>query len=368
MTDDLRTPVLVVDAEVLDANLADMQRRCDDAGVELLPHAKTHRIAAVGLRQLAAGAAGLTVATLGEAEAFAAAGVTRILLAYPLAGEEKLRRAHELSRRVRLDLAVDGIAPAEAIGRHFHAHGAEAGVFVIVDSGMHRDGARPDEVPALAAAVSRQPGLRLRGLLTHEGSVYQVRPEQVAAASRDVVAVMAATARACAAAGVEVPAISLGASASVRSVVGAAGVDQVRPGIYAFNDLGQVALGQARVEDCAATVLATVVSHPEPGRACIDAGSKLLSRDGVPPAGAGRFPGFGLLLGVRGWTIDALSEEHGWLRWNGAGDPDPLDVGTRVSIVPNHICTVFAHVDSVVVHAAGRPREEWPTLPRSVSR
>ena len=138
------------------------------------------------------------------------------------------------------------------------------------------------------------------------------------------------------------------------------GVTQIRPGIFAFNDLGQVALGNATLETTAVRVIATVTSHPDPDRACIDAGSKALSTD-LLPAGAhrDRWPGHGLIVNAPGWIIDRMSEEHGWLRWRGAGEPSALPVGTRLEIVPNHVCMAFAMLRRATVLAEGEPPRIW---------
>ena len=341
--DEIATPALVIDLDVLERNLDDMAAACATAGVELLPHAKTHRMPQIGRLQLDHGAAGLTLAKLGEAEAFAEAGIGRIFVAYPIVGAHNIERAWRLSRRIDLTLAVDDAVQAERLGAHFSAAGDSIDVFLLVDSGMHREGVAPVEVPALAAAVAAAEGVRLVGIATHEGSVYGAADaDGVRAASLATAEIMTAAAEACAAAGVPLDVVSMGSSASVRSIIGVDGIDQVRPGIYAFNDVGQLALGQVTAEQCAARVLTTVVSHPEPGRACIDAGSKTLSRDPAPAVAGARFPGYGLILEAPGWIIANLSEEHGWLRWTGEGPASPLTVGERLTVIPNHICTVFS--------------------------
>src|SRR5690606_1514745 len=142
--------------------------------------------------------------------------------------------------------------------------------------------------------------------------------------------------------GVALPIVSLGSSAAARIAATVPGVTQIRPGIYAVNDVGQSALGNANLCWTAIRVIAAAVSHPEPGRACVDAGSKSLSSDLVP-AGAHRaeFPGMGLLVNAPVWIIEKVSEEHGWLRWVGIGEPSALPVGTRLEIVPNHACMAF---------------------------
>lgn len=363
----LVTPALVVDLDILDRNLAEMAAICRTAGVELWPHAKTHRTAEYGRRQMAAGAAGLTVARLEEAEAFSAAGVSRLLVAYPLTGDAKLARASVLVQRSDVTLATDSLAGARAIGRHFAALGSAVPMFLIINTGMNRCGVTPQEAVPLAREMAGVEGIRLRGIMTHEGSVYGAENQaDLASRSQQVAAAMVAAGREISAAGLPMETISLGASASARLVAQVPGVTQLRPGIYAFNDLGQISLGNASPATCAARVVASVVSHPTPDRALIDAGSKSLSSDGMPGRGAERYPGYGLLADLPGWELYRLSEEHGWVRWTGKGPPTPLHVGQQVQVVPNHICSVFWNMGVSTGISQGAVVGSWRVIERNI--
>jgi D-serine deaminase-like pyridoxal phosphate-dependent protein len=139
----------------------------------------------------------------------------------------------------------------------------------------------------------------------------------------------------------------------------------MRPGIYAFNDLAQVGLGLVDASRCAARVVTTVISNPAPGRACIDAGSKTLSRDLLPsPRLQEMYSGYGQLIGLPGWRIANLSEEHGWLRWVGSGPAPTLSVGRRVQVIPNHVCPVFSSLGQSVGVRDGEIAGIWPVIPR----
>lgn len=355
------TPALVIDRDVLDRNLDEMAGIARAAGVELLPHAKTHRMAEAGLRQIARGADGLCVAKIGEAEAFAAAGIGRFFVANPVMGADKAARALALHRRVDLTLATDSVEAAAAIGVAFAAAGETAKLMLAIDSGLGREGVVPAQAPEVAAAIAALPGVDLVGIYTHEGSTYGATDradlERRAVAAGEL---MVGVAQAIRARGLALPVVSLGASASARAVAHVRGVTQIRPGIYAFNDVGQIALGNATLGTAAVRVIATVVSHPEPGRACIDSGSKSLSTDLVPAAARREdFPGMGLIVNAPGWVIAAMSEEHGWLRWRGEGAPGPLPVGMRLEIVPNHVCMAFAMLRRATVVQAGEVVEIW---------
>jgi len=358
------TPALTVDLEVLEANLAEMRAICDRSGVELLPHAKTHRVPEIGLLQISSGADGLCVATVAEAQTFAAAGIRRLIVAYPLTGDAKVQRAHELATTVDLTLATDSVLGARRIGERFARSGQTAQLYLIVDSGLGRVGVAPVDAAETAAAIAGLPGVELTGIMTHEGTVYEATdPTDRDARAVAAAELMVATATSIRDRGVRLQHVSMGASASARVVAGIAGVTQIRPGIFAFNDLGQIALGNATVDTCAVRVLSTVVSHPDPHRACVDAGSKALGQDLLPGAALRqRFPGHGLLVGLEGWRIERLSEEHGWLRWHGSGDPTALEIGQRVTIIPNHVCTAFFCHGAVHALRDGAVVDRWSTM------
>jgi D-serine deaminase-like pyridoxal phosphate-dependent protein len=350
--DEFETPALIVDAARMRANIDAMAAVARESGVALRPHAKTHKMPEVGALQLAAGAAGLTVAKLGEAEVFADAGCEDLVIAYPLVGESKLARLAALARRARVSVAVDSLEVAEAIS----AAGAEVGVRIEVDSGQHRAGVAPGDVAELARAIAALPGLRLEGVLTHEGHAYAT--DDLAAATHAVAELMA---RAGADTGVRDPVVSLGSTPTARLAAREPGVTEIRPGTYVFHDRTQVAHGAARPEDCAATVLATVVSRPAPDRAVVDAGTKALSSDRLNAPGAPA--DFGAL--TSGWPVVRASEEHGVVAVPPGGE---LRVGERVRIVPNHVCPVVNLFDEAVVVEDGAVVATWRVAARGLSR
>lgn len=358
---DIATPGLAVDLDILDRNLDEMAAIARSAGVELFPHAKTHRMAEIGRRQVARGADGLCVAKLGEAEAFADAGIKRLFVANPIFGEAQAGRALALARSTDLLLATDSVAGAASIGAVFAKASETARVMLAIDSGLDREGVSRVDAPDIAAALHALPGIELTGIYTHEGSTYAAKDASDLVRQAEAAgALMVGVAQAIRARGVALPVVSLGASASARAVAHVQGVTQIRPGIYAFNDVGQIALGNATLATTAVRVMATVVSHPEAGRACIDAGSKSLSTDLVPAvARRGDYPGMGLLVNAPGWIIERMSEEHGWLRWHGEGTPTTLPVGTRLEIVPNHICMAFAMLRRASIMRDGAIIDRW---------
>lgn len=356
----LATPALVLDRGVFERNLDELAALAGAHGVELLPHAKTHRMAEAGRVQLEHGAHGLTVAKLGEAEAFADAGADRIFVAYPLVGRGNGERALALSERVDLTVGADTVEGARSLGEVFAAAGRTLRVLLAVDTGLGREGVSFDDGPAAAAAIHALDGIELIGIYTHEGSTYSAAPDELVERSQAIAREMVGLAHRIRDTGIPLPVVSLGSSASVRAVAAVPGVTQIRPGIAAFNDLGQIALGNATLETTAVRVLATVTSRTAPDRGCIDAGSKALGADLLPASTERhRYPGHGLIVGHPGWVLDRLSEEHGWLRWTGDGTPSPLPVGTVVEIVPNHVCMVFAALRRAAVLAPDGSAETW---------
>jgi D-serine deaminase-like pyridoxal phosphate-dependent protein len=360
--DAVDTPALVIDHAVLRANVERMARLAREAGVALRPHAKTHKMPEVARLQLAAGAVGLTVAKLGEAEVFADAGVADLFVAYPIVGPAKIARLVALAGRegMRVSVAVDAAATAEAIGRAAATAGVEIGVRVEVDTGMHRLGVPSGaEAAALAVAVTGMAGLRFEGVMTHEGHAYQAAgPAELEERARAACDALVAAAEAVRAAGVACEVVSMGSSATARFAIGHPGVTEVRPGTYVFNDRSQVAHGAAARGDVAATVLATVVSRPSAGIAAVDAGTKALTADRliVPDAHAD----FGAVAGT-GWPVKRASEEHGLVAVPRGVD---VGVGDRLAIVPNHICPVVNLFDAVTVVEDGAIVDSWTVAAR----
>ena len=363
------TPSLVIDLDILQRNIAEMAAYASSRGIGLAPHAKTHRTPQIARLQVDAGAEALCIAKLGEAEIFQEAGFDSFVMAYPIVGHTKLDRARRLMESASILLSVDSNEGAAALAANMHAAGATAEVLVIVDTGYERCGVSPADAPEFATYVAGLDGIRLRGLITHEGHAYAapgddgIRNESVAAG-----AAMAAAARAIRERGIDIDVISVGSSATARLTTSVEGITQVRPGIYACNDYGQVLRGVVGMDRCAARVAATVVSHIAPDRAIVDAGSKALSQDrlGIHVPGA---PGVhGLVVDLPGWELFQLSEEHGWLRWIGDGSPTEISIGQRCQILPNHICSVFHVLGQSEIVQGGAHVATWQATARGGSR
>ena len=355
--EDVATPAVLVDLEVLESNLARMAALARGHGVGLRPHAKTHQTVEIASLQLAAGAVGLCLAKTSEAEAFARAGFGDIFIAYPVVGADKARRLLALSDSVRLSVGVDGEDGARSLATTFHAAGRTLDVLLEVDVGFHRVGVAPQAALELARRVAGLPGLRLRGVFTFAGHAYAcTTPDAVAGAGRSEAETLLGVALALREAGLPAEQVSVGSTPTAPHAMARAGVTECRPGVYVFNDASQVSLGACRPEDCALTVLATVVSVSGSGRAVLAAGSKCLSSDPLRPSAGGH----GWLVG-RGSRLAWLSEEHGVVA---VAEGESFRVGERVRILPNHACVVANLADRLLGVRSGRVEAELPVIAR----
>ncbi|MBL9216783.1 MAG: alanine racemase [Opitutaceae bacterium] len=347
--DSLPTPVVAIELEAMEANIRAMQEVCTRHGVQLWPHIKTHKMVEIARRQLAAGAAGLTCAKLGEAEAMLPSGVRRIFIAHSLVD---LRQAPRLRRlRESLDelvLAVTSPLHAAALERLLAHAGLTLPVLMAVDTGLGREGARTAAgAQETARAIAASPHLRLIGLYTHEGQTYGLPPAERPAFTRDVLARLAAVRDTID------PRLTLwpGCSVTASTMAQLPGVHAVRPGAYVLADLALAETTQVvGREGCALTVVATVVDKPEPDLALIDAGSKVFSSDKTPAGHAGR------AADGRDLNVVRCNEEHGYVR---GSDVAGVAIGDRIAFIPAHVCTVVNLTDTVAVVAQGRLAATW---------
>jgi len=354
---DLHTPAVLLEQSRVRANLERMQQLADNNGVALRPHTKTHRSVRLAKMQLETGSKGITVAKVGEAEIFAAHGISDIRIAYCVVGDEKWRRIAELSRSCRVSFCVDSEYAVRRASAVFADAGVEIPVLVEIDAGYGRCGApwKTDEPIELAKLVAESPGLAFEGILTHagdsyygpqsEGETFEAALRRASDAERDR---MIDVGTRLEKAGLKPPVISIGSTPSMRYFTntsrGDVSITEIRPGNYIFNDVVQVNLGVTSLSYCAQTVLATVVSlhRDDDGseRFFLDSGKKVLTSDRAFGSN-----GFGqLLYNARAMVpmphaeINGLSEEHGWVRVPGGAT---VEVGDRVRLVPNHACVVM---------------------------
>lgn len=365
---EIDTPALVVDLGRMRQNLDAMAAHARSVGADLYPHVKTHRTLEYAQMQVDSGARGLTVAKLSEAEVFIDGGFGELVMAYPLAGEAKVAHALELTQRAHLRLTLDSQAAARAVSAAFAAAGRKAEVMLKIDSGLHRAGVLPEQAPAFVRELVQLPGIHFRGILTHEGHVSGMGDRaELELAATAVGELMAGLAVALEEQGTPAEIVSVGATASALLAT-RPGVTEMRPGMYAFYDASQVHVGTVGIDRCAARVVATVVSHAAPDRALIDAGAKSLGMDRLTAWREGQAGLHGWIAGRPGWDLYRLSEEHGWLRWVGQGQPTPFEIGERVQVLPVHICAAFHVLGESVAVERGRVVGRWASVARGKSQ
>jgi D-serine deaminase-like pyridoxal phosphate-dependent protein len=347
------TPEVVLDLGRVQRNIVRAAAIAVENGVALRPHVKTHKLPPIAALQIHAGAVGIQVAKLGEAEVFAGAGIADIFVGYPLVGARKIARLIELIENASLKISV----AADAV-----LAGLAVPVVIEVDTGLHRLGVQPGR-PAveLALRLAELEGVDVTGLFTHEGHVYTQAHsmDDKRAMTQAACAALAETAELVRASGIPLTTVSVGSSGTFRFAVECPNITEIRPGTYVFNDLSQLLQGAATPDDLAAFVVATVVGRPEATRAVIDAGSKVLTSDRLLTGDPALT--YGAVAGYPGAHVIRLSEEHGLLEFPASAD---VRIGDRVAIVPNHICPVINLADSVSVIANGTLVERWEVSAR----
>jgi D-serine deaminase-like pyridoxal phosphate-dependent protein len=333
---DLETPVPVVDLEIVHRNILRLQHYCDTHEFKLRPHIKTHKLPLFAHEQIKAGATGITVQKLGEAEVMAQTGIADILLTYNVLGQAKAERLAHLTHFARVSVAIDNEKALESVVWAASRACRPIGLLLEFESGLERQGVQtPEQAIALAKAAVKQSMIAFKGLLTYPTTA------QTAEFLKEALPLFGN-------AGIDVPVISGGGTPDVYRTHKVAPVTEIRAGTYIYNDRMMIAAKAASLEQCAMTVLATVVSRPTPGRAIIDAGSKTLSSDLLSP---GQGDGYGLLPDYPDATITRLSEEHGVIDL-GPSVRKP-ETGERVRIIPNHACAVTNLHDKIYLHRDG---------------
>lgn len=339
---ELETPAVIVDLDVMDANLSRMADYCRKHDLLLRPHTKTHKIPELAKRQIASGATGITVAKIGEAEVMIEAGITDILIAYPIVGAEKTKRLATIAERAKITVSLDSEEAASAISEAASRQGATIGILIELNVGFDRCGVGNEvEVVRLAKKITSLPGLEFKGLMFFPGH-FGVLPEQRSVLRAQVNEFLDRVFEACAREQLPLSIVSGGSTPAAYESDFFHRVNEVRPGTYIFNDRNTVGVSAASLNDCALSVVVTVVSTGVPGRAVIDGGSKTFSSDRYQAEDGS---GFGLVKEDHAAQIERLSEEHGHL--NITRSDRRYKVGDRLSVIPNHVCTTVNMHDEI---------------------
>jgi D-serine deaminase-like pyridoxal phosphate-dependent protein len=355
--ENLETPAALVDLKRVEANLRRVDAYARQHGLRWRPHTKTHKVPELAALQLQAGASGVTVATPHEAEVMATAA-SDVFLAYPPVGTARLERLMRLPSHVRLSVGLDSREALAGLSAAARKAGRTVGVLVELDLGMRRVGVQlPEDAIALAQAIQMTEAVGYRGITFYPGHVRAPVGEQGSAVS-ELSSRLAEFIEHLSGAGLPPQTVSGGSTPTLWRSHEVAGLTEIRPGINIFNDRNTTAVGACTWDECAYSVLATVVSTAVPGQAVIDAGSKALAKEeGLAPGG-----GYGALLDRPDVVVQSLSEEHGLLdltrtQWRPR-------VGDRVRVVPNHVCaSVNLHERLWAVHE-GTVQKAWAVAGR----
>lgn len=351
----LATPALLLDLDVLERNLARMAERANALGVRLRPHAKTHKCLQVADLQRKNGATGITVSTLCEAKIFADHGFDDITWAFPVI-LNRVDEALGLASRIKLGLVIDSRAALKALVTQ-HNNSKSLRVWLKVDCGYHRAGMAPDseDLICLACDVAATAGIEFAGILTHSGHAYHAADQNamrlVAEQERSVMVDVASRIRAV---DVDVPDVSVGSTPAMSVVETLDGVSEARPGNYAFYDYAQCVLGSCETSDVAVSVLTSVVSKM-PDHSVVDAGALAMSVDAGPRRGTGMGPIYdeerpGHLH--QNLQLASVSQEHGIVN-------QPMAIGTRLRVMPNHSCLTVACFDEYHVVRGATVVDRW---------
>ncbi|MEJ7686163.1 MAG: alanine racemase [Variovorax sp.] len=368
----LDTPAALIDRSRMQRNIERMQQHMNALGVAFRPHVKTSKGLPVARAQQAAGARGITVSTLKEAEAFFDDGFTDILYAVGMAAA-KLPRALALRRRgCGLKIVVDSLAAAQAVAEFGRAQGEAFEVLIEIDTDGHRSGIRCDDAALLDIGRALHEGdMALAGVLAHAGASYELdAPAALAALAEQERARCVAAAERLRAAGLPCPIVSVGSTPTALSAARLHGVTEVRAGVYVFFDLVMCNVGICTADDIALSVLTTVIGHQaEKGLAIVDAGWMAMSRDRGTQAQAHDY-GYGQVCGVNGkplagYLLAGANQEHGMVQRKGAPDTDiaaRFPIGMQLRILPNHACATGAQFPSYQALADDGGISTWSRL------
>ncbi len=357
---DIDTPALLVDLEPMERNLRRAADYAGKHGLRLRPHTKTHKSPRIGRRQLELGAAGLTVAKVGEAEVMLDAAPADLLVAYPVIGRAKLERLMTVARRARVTVALDSMAAAQQLSEAAQAAGVQVGVLAETDVGLGRVGVSPGaELLDLARGIERLASLSFEGIAFYPGHI-----KDNGAAGREALVALGGLIQSILGdfwrAGIQARIVSGGSTPSLYHSHELPGLNEIRPGTYVYNDWNTVASGACTPDECAATLLVTVVSTARPGQIIVDGGSKTFSSDRL--TGCGAESTFGHVVEAPEALFHKMNEEHGYVDVSECGRK--YEIGERLRIIPNHICVAVNLHARVYGIRDGEVEEVWEVAGR----
>jgi len=346
--DELETPVPVVDIDRMEANISRLQEYLDQHKIANRPHIKTHKIPAIAQRQMDAGAVGITCQKVSEAEIMAEAGFNDIFLPYNIVGEKKLQRLMTLASRITVSVTADSAVVIRGLSRAAEHAGLNMTVLVECDTGAGRCGVQsPAEAAELARLIAGLPNLHFGGLMTYPTNEHL---DDFVRSTRSLLK----------GAGLPIERVSGGGTPCMWQAHMHPELTEHRAGIYVYGDRLTLRSGAVLLENCALQIHTTVVSRPTAERGILDAGSKSLSSD------LHGLDGYGYICEYPEAKIYALSEEHGHVDFSACAQKP--QIGERLTVIPNHCCTVTSLFDEVVGVRDGEVEIIWPVAARSTVR
>ncbi len=352
---ELETPALIVDLDILEHNLRKVADYAKAHDLRLRPHTKTHKSPEIGRLQIESGAVGLTVAKVGEAEVMVNSGTPDLLVAYPVIGRSKLERLAEVAKKTRVTVALDSLLVARQLSDAAREAQVTFGVLAETDVGLGRVGVPPgDELLQLAQGIERLPRLTLEGITFYPGHIKQHGEEANQALEK-----LAATVREILdcfrAAGMEARIVSGGSTPTLFRSHEVTGLTEIRPGTYVYNDVNTVRTGACAWDECAASIVVTVVSTAaRKGQMIVDGGSKTFSSDRL--VGSSELS-FGRVMEAPDCLFHSMNEEHGYVDIRHAGRE--FSTGDRLRIIPNHICVAVNLHERVYGVRHGEVERVW---------
>ena len=351
---ELETPALLIDLDIMERNLERVSAYAKSKGLRLRPHTKTHKTPDLGRRQLASGAAGLTVAKVGEAEVMLGAEPPDLLLAYPVIGKQKHERLMSVAAKTDLTVSLDSLEAARELSTAAQRAGIRVGVLAETDVGMGRVGVQPGQpLLELGCGISKLPGLELRGIAFYPGHI-RTNSEEGLRALDQLGEVVEQNVDAFREAGLPVTVVSGGSTPALFESHRVNGMNEIRPGTYIFYDRNTVACGGCTFDDCAATVMVTIVSTARKNGFIIDGGSKTFSSDRLA---TGADNNFGLIREAPAAQFFQMNEEHGYVDLGDSAGS--FRVGDRVTVIPNHVCVAVNLHEQIYGVRGGEVEQVW---------
>ena len=352
------TPALLIDYNQMMKNLYFMQAKAKQYNVNLRPHTKTHKMPELAKLQVELGACGITVAKIGEAEIMAENGITNIFIANEIVGISKLERIRALNRQIAIRIGVDNEVQINQLAEVFKDEEKPMEVLIELEVGENRSGVITDEqLISLAKYIDKTPNVNLKGIFSHEGHTYKATDiDDCIRLARESQARTVRAGNMLRELGAAIDTVSIGATPSLMQVDIMAGITEIRPGTYIFQDAGQGnALGD--FSTCAATVLTTVISKPTAERVVLDAGAKSLTSQNRS-GGICATQGFGLVKHSNDIRLSGLYDEHGLI--NDQMFNESVQVGDKIEVIPNHICPACNLYETAYLVANGEIKREIP--------